>query len=44
MLSDALAGLGDDNAKVQAAAVNLLNLALTLPDAPSDLDAVLVRF
>ena len=38
-----VAGLGDDNAKVQAAAVNMLNLALTLPDAPSDLGAVLVR-
>ena len=40
---DALAGLADDNAKVQAAAANMLNLALTLPDAPSDLGAVLVR-
>lgn len=39
-----LAGLADDNAKVQAAAVNMLNLALTLPEAPSDLDAILVRF
>ena len=35
-------GLQDDNAKVQAAAANLLNLALTLPDAPSDLAGVLV--
>ena len=32
----------DDNAKVQAAAVNMLNLALTLPDAPADLASVLV--
>ena len=32
----------DDNAKVQAAAVNMLNLALTLPDAPADLAAILV--
>lgn len=36
------AGLADDNAKVQAAAANMLNLALTLPDAPADLPAVLV--
>lgn len=36
-------GLADDNAKVQAAAANMLNLALTLPDAPADLSAVLVR-
>lgn len=35
-------GLADDNAKVQAAAANMLNLALTLPDAPADLSAVLV--
>lgn len=40
---DWLAGLADDNAKVQAAAANMLNLALTLPDTPSDLGAVLVR-
>jgi len=38
------AGLADDNAKVQAAAANMLNLALTLPDAPADLASVLVRF
>ncbi len=37
-----LTGLADDNAKVQAAAANMLNLALTLPDAPADLSAVLV--
>ncbi len=36
------AGLADDNAKIQAAATNMLNLALTLPDAPADLAAVLV--
>ena len=36
------AGLADDNAKVQAAAANMLNLALTLPEAPADLPAVLV--
>ena len=42
-LLECVAGLGDDNAKVQAAAVNMLNLALTVPDAPSDLGAVLVR-
>lgn len=35
-------GLADDNAKVQAGAANMLNLALTLPDAPADLPAVLV--
>ncbi len=38
------AGLADDNAKVQAAAANMLNLALTLPDDPADLGSVLVRF
>lgn len=43
LVSEWLAGLADDNAKVQAAAANMLNLALTLPDAPSDLGAVLVR-
>ena len=36
------AGLADDNAKVQAAAGNMLNLALTLPDAPADLPTLLV--
>ena len=41
-LSEWCAGLADDNAKVQAAAANMLNLALTLPDAPSDLCSVLV--
>ena len=41
---DDAAGLADDNAKVQAAAANMLNLALTLPDAPADLASVLVRF
>ena len=40
---DGGAGLADDNAKVQAAAANMLNLALTLPDAPADLGSVLVR-
>jgi len=38
------AGLADDNARVQAAAANMLNLALTLPDAPADLASVLVSF
>ncbi|KAL3147840.1 hypothetical protein ABBQ32_002563 [Trebouxia sp. C0010 RCD-2024] len=40
-LKPLILGLGDDNAKVQAAAANMLNLALTLPDAPSDLGAAL---
>lgn len=38
-----VAGLADDNAKVQAAAANMLNLAFTLPDAPADLASVLVE-
>jgi hypothetical protein len=42
-MHDGAAGLADDNAKVQAAAANMLNLALTLPDAPADLASVLVR-
>lgn len=40
-LKPVIQGLMDDNAKVQAAAVNMLNLALTLPDAPADLASVL---
>ncbi|KAL0019961.1 hypothetical protein WJX79_009290 [Trebouxia sp. C0005] len=40
-LKPVVQGLADDNAKVQAAAANMLNLALTLPDAPADLASVL---
>lgn len=38
------AGVSDDNAKVQAAAVNILNLSLTQPALPVPLPAALVSF
>lgn len=37
------AGVSDDNAKVQAAAMNIINLAMTLPGLPIQLAAVMVR-
>ena len=37
-----LAGLSDENAKVQAAAINMLNLAITIPELPVKVPSALV--